>query len=241
MPIGFTFPNGFELPPGLVAATSEAFSSHRSPTQTADTFTTPAPDRTTALTATTAAVDMTSLESIDAELSTQQSSAAHPAALSLLSLSQVSQSSADDGARPDWYVNWQVKFVFGVPTGFLPLTCQLPLCRTPSDLTAPCSSSSQIPSAAVGIAAVSRADGSFTDLTGSSQAASGTVGDGVCDLTYESEGEQSRIQRNEAFGASQHSSGSGVLGSGSGPSLSRTIQVSKLPIGGHPRVCAHRS
>jgi hypothetical protein len=79
----------------------------------------------------------------------------------------------------------------------------------------------------VGIAAASRADGSFTDLTGSSQAASSTVGDGVCDLTYESDGEQSRTQRNEAFGATQHSSGSGALGSGA-PLQSRTIQVSKL-------------
>jgi hypothetical protein len=78
----------------------------------------------------------------------------------------------------------------------------------------------------VGIAAASRADGSFTDLT-SSQAASSTVGDGVCDLTYESEGEQSRTLRNEAFGASQHSSGGGALGSGASQ-LSRTIQVSKL-------------
>jgi hypothetical protein len=99
MPIGFTFPHGFELPPGLVSTSL----SQSPPTQSADTFTTPAADRTTAsAAATTAVVDMSNLERTDADLSTQQSSAAHPAALSLLSLSQVSQSSADDGARPAW-------------------------------------------------------------------------------------------------------------------------------------------
>jgi hypothetical protein len=122
MPIGFTFPHGFELPPGLVAAPSEASSSQSPPTQTSDTFTTPAADRTTAsAAATTALVDMSNVEGTDADLSTQRSSAAHPAALSLLSLSQMSQSSADDGARPDWYVNYSFWGSHRIPSFNLPV------------------------------------------------------------------------------------------------------------------------